>query len=203
MTFILPPINIIGTILCSVSAFIFFKARFVDPVFFYYRLLCLVNILNLILNIPYGLLYSPRYFSKMNTYLSSLYLMYSSCATVFLFHFEDTLQIAILLTRMKTFSPFVRRHFSASPRLISFSLFLTCFLIDLPVVFSLKTLPFGTYFYFDSNGIKQIDTFYFYDSSEFSLTLIGKFLVIFTSIFLIFFLTLVVGVTLNIISVYQ
>jgi hypothetical protein len=104
---------------------------------------------------------------------------------------------------MKTFSPFVRRHFSASPRVISASFILVCFLIEFPIVFSLKTLSCGTYFYFDSNGIKQIDTFYFYDSSEFSLTLIGKFLVIFTSIFLNFFLTLVVEVTLNIISVYQ
>ena len=114
IAFVLPSINVIGTILCTVSAFIFLKRRFADPVFYYYRLLCIINILNLIHNIPYGLLYSPRYFSRMNTYLSSLFLIYYVPATVFLFHFEDIVQMGILLDRMKIFSSYVKKHVSAA-----------------------------------------------------------------------------------------
>ena len=44
-TFILPALSFIGLLLCALSFWIFFQDKFKDPVFFYYRLLCLVYII--------------------------------------------------------------------------------------------------------------------------------------------------------------
>jgi len=131
-TFVIPAISFIGIVFCSLSVWIFFQKNFKDTVFFYYRLLCIVYIIHLIHNIPCGLLFSPRYFPQINTYFSALYIIYYYSMTTILFHFEETLQMAILLTRMKIFNSFVNRHFSAKPWTISLAFFLTCFLIDVP-----------------------------------------------------------------------
>jgi uncharacterized membrane protein len=204
-SFILPIISLIGMILCSLSAFIFFQKKFVDPVFFYYRLLCLVNILHLAHGIPYGLLFSPRYFSQIiDTYLSAIYQSYYQNVSIFLYHFEDTLQLAILLTRMTIFSPFLKRKFTSRPWVVSLAFFLTCLCIEAPLVFDNKIESMGTYYYYD-NGSNQMQerTFYFFVESDFNLTLYGKILLGFTQFFLNFFLTLVIGVTLNIVGFYQ
>ena len=108
--------------------------------------------------------------------------------------------MAILLHKMKLFIPFVRKHYIASPRLISLTLFLTCVFIDLPFAFSFKIASFGDYFYFDSNGLKQTATFYYLTSSDFSQTLLGQLLIGFTSFFLNQLMSLLVGVALNIFS---
>ena len=135
-----------GTLFCTISAYIFFQRKFVDASFFYYRLLCIVYIIHLLHNIPRGIFYTPRYFPNMNTYLSTIYHIYYAFASGLLFHYEDVLQMAILLDRIKIFSPFVKRYFSAKPWVISLALFLTCLLIDLPVPFASKVGSFGNYF---------------------------------------------------------
>jgi hypothetical protein len=198
-SFIISSINLIGILLCSLSAYIFYHRKFKDPVFFYYRLLCLIYILHLLHGIPFGPLFSPRYFPHINTYISSMYLMYYPLMTSFLFHFEDTLQMAILIDRMKIYSPYVSEHFTAKPRQISFVFFLTCIFTDLPTLFSLKIVSLGNY----SSTHSLNDTLYFFDSSDFSLTPFGQMLLGFTSFFLNLFLTLVVGLALNVISVCE
>jgi hypothetical protein len=72
-TFILPPINLIGIICCSFSLWIFFRPSFSDPIFFYFKRLCFLNIQSLLLNIPFGILISPLYFPWINTYASSVF----------------------------------------------------------------------------------------------------------------------------------
>ena len=89
---VLPFIGFVGLILCSVSAYIFFQRKFVDPVFFYYRLLCIAYIIHLLLSIPEGIVFSPRYFPQIiNTYYSSIYTVIYWPTITFLFHFEDLL----------------------------------------------------------------------------------------------------------------
>ena len=123
-TFILPPINLIGIIFCSFSLWIFFRSSFSDPIFFYYKLLCFINILHLLHNIPYGILVSPFYFRWVDTYAVCVYRVYAFMST-FLFHFEDLLQMAILLDRIKIFSPFLISHLTGvSLRNVSISMFL-------------------------------------------------------------------------------
>ena len=118
-SFVMPCIGFVGLILCSMSAYIFFQRKFVDPVFFYYRLLCITYIIHLVLSIAYGIFFSTIYVSNY----SSIYTVIYSPITIFLFHFEDTLQMGILLTRIKIFSPFVNRHFTANPQIRLFGLF--------------------------------------------------------------------------------
>jgi hypothetical protein len=194
-------INVLGTGFCVVSAWIFFKRhRFVDPVFFYYRLLCLAYIIHLVHNIPLGVLFSSRYFPSINTYLTSIFQVYYSSVLNLLYHYEDTLQMAILLTKMKHFIPFLKRYFTASPRIVSLALFVTCFCIDFPSIFSLKVVSIGTYYYTDTNGKEQIAKYYRNTTSDFGLTLAGRILFTFLAFFLNLILSLFFGVTLNIIA---
>ena len=176
-TFILPVINLIGTAMCSFSLWIFSRSSFEDPIFFYYKLLCFVNIILLLHNIPRFVLFSPFYFPWINTYLASVYQIYYITVAFFLYHFEDVLQMGILLHKMKYFSPFVKKYFKARPQFISFIFFLICLLIGIPLGFSLKISSFGDYFYFDSNGVKQFSTLHYYASSDFSQTPLGQFLI--------------------------
>ena len=200
LSFILPAVNVLGITFCSLSGFIFFSRKFVDPVFFYYRLLCLVYITHLIHNIPAGVLCSPRYFPQMNTHLSSMYLIYYIIVTSTLFQFEYVLLISILLTRMKLFDVFVEKNFTFSPRLVSLTLFLICICINLPLAFGLKIRSFGTYL--DSTQQHNI-TFYYFDSSEFSLTLFGQILFGFTTLFLNLIFSMFLGIGLNVFSLLK
>jgi hypothetical protein len=202
-SFVLPGISLFGIACCSLSACIFFQRKFADPIFFYYRLLCLTNVIHLALGIPYGLLLAPRYFPEVNTYLSTIYLMFYENAAVLLFHFEDTLQMAILLTRMKILSPYVNRHFTLKPKFVSLVFFLVCLGINFPFVFAFKVHSSGTYSYNDSNNSKQTSTFYSVVPSDFSSTPFGQILYGLTTFFLNIFVTLVAGLCLNIVSVYQ
>ena len=131
MTFILPPINLLGAVFCSFSLWIFFRSTFSDPIYFYYKLLCFVDFLNSLHNISYGVSLWPLYFPGLNTYVISVFKIYHSFLALLFFHFEDVLQMAILLHKMKLFSPFVKKHFRSSPQFISFCFFVTCFLIDI------------------------------------------------------------------------
>ena len=72
-TFALPSLSFIGIILCSLSAWIFFREKFKDPVFFYYRLLCLVYIIHLAHNIPKWYLFFTPIFPT-NKHLLDYYL---------------------------------------------------------------------------------------------------------------------------------
>jgi hypothetical protein len=91
-TFALPTISFKGILLCTLSAWIFFREKFKDPVFFYYRLLCLVYIIHLAHNIPAGLFYSPQYFPQISTYITSIYQIYYRFTAILFLHFEETPQ---------------------------------------------------------------------------------------------------------------
>ena len=109
--------------------------------------------------------------------------------------------MAFLSTHMKIFNKYVEQHFKAKPWVISLSLFFTCLFIDLPFTFALKIQSFGNYYYYDSNGLKNYATLYSATSSDFSSTILGKALLGFTQIFLNLVLSIIIGVTLNIVSV--
>ena len=200
---VLPILNFLGLILCSLSAWIFFCGRFTDPVFVYYRLMSIVNILSLLHNIPEGILLSPRYFPSMDTYAAAIYHIYLAGMSVFLFHFSETLQIGILLQRMKSFNSFVKRHFTAEPKLVCFLFFLICFAINSMLAISFRPVSLGNYIYYDSNGNRREATLYFFKSSVFSSSSIGKIIMMITGFFLNLFPSLIVGIALNIVSFIQ
>ena len=198
-TFALPLINLTGVGLCSLSLWIFTRAPFAEPIFFYYRLLCAVNIIHLLHNTFYGISFLPVYFPWLNTYAISVYQIYYGCVSIFLFHFEDVLRMGILLHKMKLFSSFVRKHFTASPQFISFTFFLTCLLIQSPSWFALEIGTLGEYYYFDTNGMKtNAATYYFPFKTEFSSTLLGQIVLGASTFILNLVFCLVVGITLKV-----
>ncbi len=117
-----------------------------------------------------------------------------------LFHYEDVLQMGILLHKMKLFSPFVRKHFSKSPQFVSLISLIACLLIEIPLIFVLKIVSLGDYYYVDSNGVKQYSSLFYPISTDFSQTLYGQILLFFFTFFISLFLSMVVGIVLNILS---
>ncbi len=208
-SFVLPFINLISILLCSLSVYIFFHSRFMNQIYFYFRLLCLVYIIHSMHNIPFGPLFPPRFIPWISTYSSSIYIIYYGVVTNFLYHFEDLIQMAILLDRIKVFSPFLISHLTGlSLRSVSFSIFLACFCVNFWLAFAFKITPFGTYHYIskpssNNSSIQEIGTFYFVETSDFSSTLFGRLLLAFTQPFVGQFLTLILGIILNIVSVYK
>jgi hypothetical protein len=195
-TFVLPSISMIGIVFCSISAKIFFMEKFADPIFFYYRVLTIVYIFGLVINIPSGILFSPRYLPNIDTYLATLFHSYYMPFWNFLLHYCSVLEICMLLTRIKIFSPFVRKNFTTPPQIVSFIFLILCFVIDLPMKFSFEPGMFGMYYYFDKNNQKQHGILYFIRDSE--MALIEEFLFYSTwGVSNIF--TLVVSVLLNIV----
>jgi hypothetical protein len=190
----------VGAVLCSFSLWIFFRSAFSDPIYFYYRLLCFINLLNSLHNMFFGISLWPFYFPWLDTYVISVFKVYHLFLSLLFFHFEDVIQMAILLHKMKLFSPFVRKHFSKSPQFVSLSLFLTCLFIDIPLLFGFEVVSFGEYSYLDSNGVKQTGTFYYLVSSEFSRTSFVRILLGLSVFFLNFLLCLTIGIILNISS---
>ena len=202
-TIILPFLNIIGTTFCSLSLWIFFRRQFVDSIFVYYRHLCIVYILSLLHNIPAFICFSPQLFPGSSYYFRSLYQYDWGFISAFLFRYGSILEIGILLTRMKIFSPFLKKHFTAPPRVISTLSFLTCLLIDLPLSFMFKIKPVREFFYLDLDGLKKYNTFFYLTYTEFAESDQGKIILGITYFIFNMFLTLVVGVLLNILSFIQ
>jgi hypothetical protein len=101
---------------------------------------------------------------------------------------------------MRIFIPFVRRHFTATPRIVSAIFFFVCLCIDLPIIFSQQVIVSSSYYIIDeSDGSTQTVAFYSVGQSDFSATFWGKILVGsvgFTNVFL----SLLVGFILNIVS---
>ena len=181
-----------------------FRGNFSDPIFVYYRVLSIVNILSSSHNILEGMFFSPRYLPHVNTYLSSIAQIYIACMTIFLFHFSFVLQMGILITRMKLFNPFVKRNFTTSPKLICVLFSLTCLLINSPTPFSLTITSLGNYFFYDSYGHRQEATFYYISpSSEFASSLSGKLILGITIFFMNLLLSLIIDVVFSIISFVQ
>ena len=207
-SFVLFSFNLMGVVFSSVSFWIFTRRQFRrETVFFYYRLLSLVFLLHSLHSLPLAICYSPRYFqeiAKLNTRHSSIYLIVNNLVSNFLFHYEETLQIAILLTRMKIFSPFVKKHFKHSPQLISLLFLLVCSLIDIPTVFSLEIVSLGDFYYIDSfKKTKQAATFFYFGNSKFSQTPMGQMVSLVNSFLLNFMCSLIGGLVINIISFVQ
>ena len=203
-TFVLPSINFIGLIFCTLSYWVFLdKRKFKDPSFFYYRLLCLVYIIHLIHNIPRGLTWTPQLFPQIDTYFTSIYKIYYAVISNLFYHYEDAIQIAILIDRITIFNSLARGYFNKlPPQQISIAFFITCLRINAPYAFSFKIKSFGTYYIYTNNNETQIETLYFLVESDFSLTLFGRIFLGFTTFFLNLFVTVVISVALNILSVY-
>jgi len=202
-TFVLPVINFLGLIFCLASAWVFFQRKFKDQIFFYYRLLTLVYIAHLIHNILFGILYSPRYFSYLDSYWIAVFDIYYDLMSYVLFHYGDVIQICILLTRMKKFNQFIKKYFTLSPKIISLLLVFVCLIIDFSIPFTFKIVSLGDYVYSDLNGAKKRGLFYFPTTSEFAKSFIGQVIILITFFAMSHFVCLIVGVTLIVISFIQ
>jgi len=87
------------------------------------------------------------------------------------------------------------------PQIVSLAFFRTCLCINLILAFSSKIASLRNYYLNDDPT--QVRTFYYYTSSDFSLTPIGQLLFLITQFVVNQFLSLLVGIILNVVSVWQ
>ena len=199
-TFLLPAFNLLGVTLGSINVWIFFGSkefRLDSSVHVYYRLLALLFLSHSLVNLPLCVCYSPMtYFGpNVNTYATSVYLAVNIILSRFLFHYEEAIQIAILLSRMKCFSYTVKNYFCYfSPLLVSISLCLICMVINAATIFLIKVGTVSVWSY-----PNQTRTLYFLAKSDFSQTQLGQSLTVLSQVFNLI-PSLVVGLTLNIVS---
>ena len=202
--FFVPTIALSGAGASLLNAWILIKHRskFTDPVFVYFRLLSLVCLAGSLIILPNLFCYSPRFFPSIDTYACGICLLIGRFLIPFFYHYCSTLEISILLTRMKAFNPFIKKHFIISPKTISLVLFLACLIIGLPVLFSISIVNRGDFYYFDADGLRHTATFYDMTSSQFVMSLLGKLSLIAAYIFGVLF-TLIVAVIVNVVSILQ
>ena len=204
--FLLPFLNFWSIWLCSLSIWIFSKKKiFSDPVFVYYRLISFLYILCSVINIPFGLCFTPRFYPPymINTFACSVYYVIYTGLSIFFFHYCSVLEMCILLTRMKILDPFVKKHFSLSPHYISLILFFVCLVLNILTYFLFKIGSLGDYYYMDSeDGSMHIASLYYYTTSDFATSHWGEFAMVLSLIVTILF-TLIVAVVLNIVSFWK
>ena len=198
----IPSAGLAGVILCALSAWIFFRPVFRQTEYVYYRIIALFHVLHLILAVPFGVCYSPLYvppiYMQTCVSLKMVYIPFSNLS----FHYTAVLEIAILLERMKNFSQLIKKHFTTQPLLISGLLFVACFIVDFFFLFVYAPATSYTFYFYDSRGVKQQGTFYTIGVSKLAMSQYGK-----VGVFLVYvvrdFFTLVVGVTLNLVSLVK
>ena len=202
--FVIPSIGLVGLILCTISIWIFFvKKAFKNQIYDYYRFLVTVYWIHLLLSIPYGLFFTPRYFPSINSYpwaiLQSFYITFSN----FLCHLTGVIEIGILMDRMKNFSSFVKKYYMLSPRKNCLIFLIACILINIFIAFVYVPGYAGDYYYFDSNtGLKKQNSFFYVVITDFAASYEGLLLTIIVYV-IRDLVTLTVGIILNILSFVQ
>jgi hypothetical protein len=136
----------------------------------------------------------------MNTYASTVYQIYYAFMGNLFFHFQECLQISVLLMRMSIFSKILKKHFKPlSPLNVSLALFVVCLLINIETAFTSKIVGLGEYV----TAGNSIGLVYDFANTDFVSSQLGSIIQMFTHFFLNVFCTLIVGITLNIFSFVQ
>ena len=195
-TLLLPTFNLLGITLGSINVWIFFcckEFRLDSSVHVYYRLLAVLFLFHSLLNLPLCICYAPM--TYFGPHATSIFLITNIICSSFLFHYEETIQIAILLSRMKLFSHTIRKYICYfTPLLVSIFLCLICMIIHVSAIFLIKV---------DTLSVlslqSQTRTLYYLGKSDFSHTQLGHTLTVFNQVFNLIF-SLIASLTLNVIS---
>jgi hypothetical protein len=199
---ILPIVAFIGCILCTLSLWIFYKKKFSAPIYWYFRVITIDNLIQLLFAIPYGICTTPKYFPDMDSYACALVQCAYLPFLAFTSHFVAILQIAILFERIKIMNLFVKKHFTISPKKMILITFFPC--ASLISAYTLLYVPYfgGDFYYSVSNGIQRVNGFWFVSTSTLAQSEIGSILMI-ALLFVKDILTLITTITLNIVSLIE
>ena len=201
--FVLPSLALFGIILSSISFYIFMikRAKFMLPLYFYYRLLNAVYLVQLTVVIPYGFCFTPLYLSGMNAYACRVFTIAYEVFAQFCMYYTGCLEIFVLLDRMRDFSDVIKKRFNLAPSLSSLAMFCVCVLVD--AFFAFNYVPGTRFEYYDFvNRTKVTGAFYVADVSPVASSAAGyKALLTLYAVRDLF--TLIVGVTLNVVSLFQ
>jgi len=117
-------------------------------------------------------------------------------------HFVAILEIAILLERIKIMNPFVKKHFTISSKNMILITFFPCLLFN--SYYALCNVPYfaGEFYYFDSNGIERVNSFWFASTSTLAQSTIGSILTI-AFFFIKDVLTLITTIVLNAVTLFE
>jgi hypothetical protein len=199
---ILPIVAFIGCIFCTLSLWIFFKKKFSASIYWYFRVITIDNLIQLLFAIPYGICITPKYFPNMDSYACALVQCAYLPFLAFTSHFVSILEIAVLLERIKIMNPFVKKHFTISPKKMILATFFPC--ASLISAYTLLYVPYfgGEFYHSDSNGIQRVNDFWFVSTSTLAQSEIGSILMI-ALLFVKDILTLITTIILNVVSLFE
>jgi len=199
---IIPIIASFGLITCLLSIWILYDKKFSASTYDYFRIITLSHIIQLAFAIPYGICFTPKYFPKMDSYscaiVQSAYIPYSN----FTSHFDAILEIAVLFERIKIMNPFVKKHFTITPRKMILITFISC--LSFNSIYGLVYVPFngGDFFYSDRNGTQGVNSFWFVSTSELADSPIGT-ITLLVAFSIRDILTFVITIVLNLVSLFE
>jgi hypothetical protein len=196
----LVPMSLIGSILCSINVLVFFQKEFKPRIYFYYRILSIIQVVHLITSIFYGISYSPRVITLFNIEVSAFYTVYYIPIANCCFYYSGLIEIAILLDRLIIFNAKIRSLYTISPQKMSFILFLVCFTVNFFYFFAFRAKE-ETINYYDNRGNFVQQVVYLIRYSQIALTKYGKITMI-IMYFVRDILTLVTSIFFNILSAY-
>ena len=197
--FFTTPISIFGFLTNLLSLYVFLQSEFQKlTVYNYLRVIVTNSAILCFFTIFDFVFYSRRYFTFVNTYWANAYNCFiHEPITNTAYFFGSVLDIIIMLDRLSTFS----RKYRVIPEAIEWwkvtiGTLMICIVINGPYYF--VNLP--TEFSFQIATSNQAYIVYAVDQSDFSTTVVGRVLT-FGIYFIRDFLTMVISIVLNILSV--
>ena len=124
-------ITTIGSILNIFCVIIYFKKEFNLPMFFYFKVLSICNLIQNLTGIPYCICSSYRIIIEEMERTCATYVTAFIAFGSLLTYYESVLEIAILLDRLKTFNKTVKKYLKLTPQKFSLILFVICLLINI------------------------------------------------------------------------
>ena len=201
--FVMPLIGLIGGLFGLLSVCIFFKRDFnQEPIYTYFRLIAMLDLLHLMALIPHGFCFVPRYLPQMSSYSCITYQLIYIPLSNLCFHYTGVIELAIILDRMKNFSLFVKRYFTFTPRAACLIFLAMCVLINILFAFNYKMQYAGPYSYTDSHGNERVNDLYIILPTEMASSKVGVSVIIALFVVRDIF-TLIVGIGLNVALVTQ
>jgi hypothetical protein len=200
---VITSITLLGTIFSILSIKIFFNGKFTQPFYIYYKIFSIISLLHLFFGFFYSICYSPRFVPQDYQPTCVFYGNMFASFHFFCFFYTGLLEVGILIDRIKIFNQKVKTIFKPGPKWISTIFFSISLIIGIMSLFIYKgtDLIWYNYEYVNSTWVLTQHSIYFFDSSDFAQTQIGKIYVDALSIILNVPLLLII-VILNIILVY-
>ena len=197
-------ITFLGTFFSIICIWVFFHKDFNLSLYTYYKILSITSLVHEFFGFWYSLCYSPRFVPLKYQYDCVDYGNTFVAIHYFCFFHSGLIEISILIDRISIFEPRVKKYFKIKPKIMLTIFLSVAITIGVMGLFIYKgtDLIWYNYEYENSSLILKKHKIYFFDTTDFGKTSIGKIYVAIESFMLnvpLLILTLILNITLIIV----